>query len=284
MSTPNSNATVAQLQDQLATLRARRRRVRQCRQKQEDHIHRTEQHLNQLNLQQEEALMDYRSAVYQQRRAASLLQLAQQWNALSDCFQISHRGSFGTINGLRLGAEAPALQEETTTSPTNRRPFLGDHQPPPSIIRVPWLEINAALGHVALLLSTLESRPHAGITLRHAVLPMGSYSKVGIRRGGSVAWYQLYSDDSFQFFGKRNFNIALQCMVECVVDAVEAVQKRDRTIAVPHLIEKQRDFMSVGGMSIVYGGDAVEWTRAMKYLLTDIKHLLTYRALNLWET
>jgi len=94
---------------------------------------------------------------------------------------------------------------------------------------------------------------------------MGSCSKIGIRRGESVSLYNLYSDDSFQFFGKRNFNKALNCMVECVADAAEAIQQRDRTIAVPHAIDKKRDVITVGGIPVAYGTDGVEWTRAMKY-------------------
>jgi beclin 1 len=280
------------LQHHLASLRSQRRQAREMHQQQEDLYASLQDKLNLCNLEQEQALLDFRSAVYQNRRASSLLKVAQQWSVISDCFQISHRGPFGTINGLRLGAEAPNedlsdLSDDCAAAPTaaTRRPFalMEPRVAPSPSIRVPWIEINAALGHVALLLATLESRPHVGITLRHTIVPMGSYSKVGIRRGDSVSLYNLYSDDSFQFFGKRNFNTALQCLVECVVDAAEAIQKCDRTIAVPHVIDKQRDAITVGGLSIAYGAEGIEWTRAMKYVLTDIKHLMTYRALSLWD-
>ena len=264
-----------------------RKEVAALRNRQEEKYACLLRQLNQADLEQKDALISFRSSVYQKKRAGSLLSLSQQWNVISDCFHISHRGPFGTINGLRLGSEAAAVDLAVDDSVhQSRRPFsiIEGKAGQAATVRIPWIEINAALGHLALLLSTLESRTNAGISLRHVIVPLGSYSKIGIRgRSDSVSLYNLYSDDSFQFFGKRNFNTALQCMAECVVDAAEAIQKHDRTIAIPHVIENQRDCTTVGGISIAYGNDGVEWTRAMKYLLTDVKHLLTYKALGLWD-
>ena len=119
---------------------------------------------------------------------------------------------------------------------------------PSQPIKIPWLEINSALGHVALLLSCLASKNQSLPTSRHTnlyfpyeVYPMGSNSKIGLLRlielstsstsryfpsiGSSakttspnssnvttelVSLHNLsYSDDSFSLFGKRNFNAAL---------------------------------------------------------------------------
>ena len=317
MENPSKNADTLRAENQvlrakLQQLQRRRQQVRVVQQRQEQLEMCLHERLNQKRLEQEQALAEFCSATLHQRRLTRLLELSQQWNVLSDVFAISHRGPFGTINGLRLGSEATSMvsldnnpglnqQQQQHHAPlveNLRRPFggggsgsnssdtattTGTVTPHPTIIRVPWMEINAALGHVALLLSTLATRPNAGIVLRHSILPMGSTSKIGIRRGESISLYNLYSDDSFLFFGKRNFNIALQCLLECVLDAVEAVQSRDRTVAVPHTIEKQRDGLTIGGLSVTYGTNGVEWTRAMKYMLTDLKHLLTFRGIILWD-
>jgi beclin 1 len=61
---------------------------------------------------------------------ASQLYTLTKSNSLQDSFQISHEGSFGTINGLRLG----------------RLPNQN----------VSWVEINAAMGQTALLLDTVS--------------------------------------------------------------------------------------------------------------------------------
>ena len=229
----------------------------------------------------------------------------QKWMCLNDCFYIGTQGSFGTINGLRLGAEAvvenldsmkllPTLSDGDISTRSNfksqsRGQNFGESSAPIPLVvsvKVPWSEINSALGQLALLLSIIGTTPNCDIRYRHEILCVGSTSKMGIRRNGSssVAYYNLFSDDSFQFFGRRNFNTALQCLLQCVSDAAERIREKDPTITLPHPIEKgaTRAELIVGGLSVAYVTDGVEWTRAMKYLLTDVKHLLLFRPLGLW--
>jgi beclin len=223
------------------------------------------------------------------------LDMLMQFNALNECFYISHSGSFGTINCLRLGLESisleqpvePANASPAPTAPESRRyfsftaPLPASNATSPSLIRVPWTEINAALGQVALLLLTMEKFTLSGIHYRHQIVHQGSTTKIGIRRAGgtAVSLYNLYHDDSFQLFGRRNFNIAIECLCECVWDAAEAVQKRDHTITLPYALERVKGELLIGKLpaSIAFGQDGTEWTRAMKYLLTDIKHIMTFR-------
>jgi beclin 1 len=262
---------------------------------------------------QQQALLEFQSAAMRRKNAHAMLELSQQWNVTNDCFHIWHKGPFGTINGHRLGAEAPALDlSDTGRVPANTPPPAHEAPrryifssapvadtakagtgsngsgatPAAASVRVPWTEINSALGQVALLLSTLEKKPHSGVKFRHEIVHLGSTSRIGIRRSDTVAptLYNLYSDDSFQFFGKRNFNLALQYLLECVADAAESIQKGDRTITMPHAIEKSpRGELTIGGLPVSYGVDGVEWTRSMKYMLTNIKQLLIYRSFGLWD-
>jgi Apg6 BARA domain len=175
-------------------------------------------------------------------------------------------------------------------------------------IRVPWTEINSALGQIVLLLRVLEQTPHANIKFpNHALVPQGSTSKIGIRQphtaltgsllsrrhGNSsdgvvvppvVALYHLYSDDSFQLFGKRNFNLALRALTECLASAGAAIQARDKTIVMPFVIHVTHDNptapCTIGGLPVQYGGtDAmITWTRVMKYLLTNVKWCVAFAA------
>lgn len=82
--------------------------------------------------------------------------------------------------------------------------------------------------------------------------------------------------------------MALQGLVECILDICTVVERLDRTITLPYPIQTTDSSgatttTSVGGCSVLYETNkAVEWTRAMKYLLTDLKHLLTYKGWSVW--
>ena len=253
------------------------------------------QRYNEATHSRADALADYRSAVCQQKLTAHRLEIAQKWNVTNDCFYIWYQGPFGIINGLRLGSEVPeipfARTKETETSANNAAKgkqggildsliFTGESSLAPSgaaTMSVPWAEVNSALGLVALLLSTLQHKPNSGFHFKNEIVAMGSTSKIGVRRGDSITYYDLFTDDNFHFFGKRNFNIALTGLVRCVAEAEETVQERDRTIALPHSINASaRGEMTIGGLPIAYGPDGEQWTRAMKYLLTDIKWLVAF--------
>ncbi len=330
-------SSIDDLLRELEKIQRRRRQVKELRlQLYSEKKQALQEQLNHATLMQEQALLDYRSALYLNQKNRNLWQLAGQWSSWTDCFQISHRGAYGTINGLRLGAEALALQspsaEEMEVSEelaTNNAPNTGK-TPAPRLpfsfllpdtnnnnnnndnnvasnasstarptIKVPWVEINAALGHVALLLVTMQERLQsidAEFVFRHVIKPQGSTSQIGIRRNSNQvsSWYPLYSDDNsfpFVIMGKRNFQLALQYLVECVVDAAHAIEKYDRTIVLPYPMEQQQHQWTVGGSSVQYNfnsgeqhhhNDAMEWTRTMKYLLTNLKQLMTFRAFHLY--
>jgi beclin 1 len=288
------------LRSRLENVRKRRQRIKILMDREmSDQLSQWEQRYNEVSHEQSEALADYRSAARQENLTANRLDVAQKWNVINDCFYIWHRGPFGTINGLRLASEVPALptdpsKSETTSEATAAAAtanggkqggilgyslgFSGESNlttPTETTISVPWAEVNSALGLVALLLSTLQHKPNSSFHFKNEIVAMGSTSKIGVRRGESITYYDLYTDDNFHFFGKRNFNIALTGLVRCVAEAEETVQERDRTIALPHAIDASaRGEMTIGGLPIAYGPDGEQWTRAMKYLLTDIKWLL----------
>mmetsp|Transcript_5246 Transcript_5246/g.7580 ORF Transcript_5246/g.7580 Transcript_5246/m.7580 type:complete len:336 (+) Transcript_5246:90-1097(+) len=265
---------------------------------------------------QQLAFDEYQALAVKMNHNRRWLNLAQKWNVTNDCFHIWHRGPCGTINGLRLAIEVtplPLIEEGDTNlknqvgvinnseqQQSNLSSFIGNlgktasseigqslHQNgngPVSGVslenqRIPWIEINSALGLVVLLLSTLERKPHSGIKFKNKLIPQGSTSKIGIRKGDIVTFYNLFSDDSFQIFGKRSFNIALNGLLRCLADASEAIEKTDRTLALPHRIEcASGGLFLIGGLSISFGTDAKQWTKAMKYVLTNTKWLVAFIA------
>lgn len=287
------------LRNRLESIRKKRQRIKALQGRDmSDQLSQWEQRYNEASYSQSEALADYQSAVCQQKLTANRLEIAQKWNVTNDCFYIWYQGPFGIINGLRLGSEVPELpfvrtnEAETVDSSASNTAkgkqggildslgLTGESPLAPSeaaTISVPWAEVNSAFGLVALLLSTLQHKPNSGFHFKNEIVAMGSTSKIGVRRGDSITYYDLFTDDNFHFFGKRNFNIALTGLVRCVAEAEETVQERDRTIALPHSIEASaRGEMTIGGLPIAYGPDGEQWTRAMKYLLTDIKWLVAF--------
>ena len=154
--------------------------------------------------------------------------------------------------------------------------------------KVPWSETNAALGQVVLLLSVLQAKPNSGIVFKsHELIPMGACSKIGVRHtdGRATTEYGLfYSDESFSFFGKRTFNTALNGLLHCLKDVINVASRRDRTITLPHevIIPSGRGEITIGGLPIAFDGNNGEsWSKAMKYLLTDLKWLVAFTTKNI---
>lgn len=232
-------------------------------------------------LQQQCRLYPYEALLRQHQKLHGYLEVSTAWNVLNDSFFISHAGPFATINGLRVGHEASSLTHlgEADDSSGRRR----NTQSTTETEKVPWSEINAALGQVALLLSILSERQLANIRYRHTIHPLGSTSRIA-KGGAANNTYALYSDDSFQLFmGKRNFNIAMQCLMECILDAYECIHRLDPTIVLPYPIVFKNvnggeTLLTVGGLPVIYS-QTTEWTRACKYWMTNLKHLLRFRAL-----
>jgi beclin 1 len=212
-------------------------------------------------------LVENRRAVLEDvARAEARLQALVQLNAANDCFYIWHAGPFATINGCRLGRL-------------------------PAYMTVEWADINAGLGQLVLLLDTLVRR--AGFRFRnHQLVPLGSFSKIiklppgGVRGGGQEAGLvpssprtsggnalNLYYDEAnLVFFPRRNLNTALVAFLQCVEEFGTFVERQDPTLRLPHRIQ---DGGKVGGLSIsLVQGEEEAWTRALKYLLTDLKWLL----------
>jgi len=166
-----------------------------------------------------------------------------------------------------LSQQTPSQKQNGTTNPIS-----------PENLRVPWVEINSALGLVALLLRIVENKPNSSIQFTNKLVPMGSTSRIGVKRTpDTYTFYNLYSDDSFNLFGKRSFNVALNALLKCVLEASQGVQRIDRTMALPHPITATStgEFL-IESLSINYSPDGEAFTKACKYMLTDIKWIVAY--------
>mmetsp|Transcript_28115 Transcript_28115/g.49557 ORF Transcript_28115/g.49557 Transcript_28115/m.49557 type:complete len:438 (+) Transcript_28115:155-1468(+) len=174
-------------------------------------------------------------------------------NVYDDAFHISTKGHFGSINGFKLG-RLPAQS-------------------------VGWDEINAALGQVVLLLHCISKQ--INYDLKSVVLhPMGSYSKIADSRNPSVL-NELYNYSSSEFFlrqgsssssaGKR-FNTALSLLLRAVKELGDFASSRDPSFELKKSIKGDE----IEGKSIQAVAAEVDWTKALKYMLIDVKWLLAW--------
>lgn len=299
------------LRERLEQLRKRRTVMQRYREQVEKQSDETLERLNQLRQERQSIVEQYQSVLCARKRLTIYLQHALRWNVTNDCFFIWHNGPFATINSMRLGSEAPPLpfenakeaspfsssqpaamtgnKQNTDSQPPPRRYFLwsGSGQvanqdtmapkPPTEVPKVPWMEVNAALGYVALLFRVLQE--HTGFQTTHELHPMASSSKIAIRpKHGQPSMYNLHFEAGYTLFPARNirnFNIALQGLLQCIAEA--SLQQKDKTIAIPHTIIRENNEWKIGGLAITYDNlHSLEWTRVCKYLLTDLKWLVAY--------
>ena len=230
---------------------ARLRRLRAVQGAEHDARHRA---LNVLELRahelREETLREAQLAAHCERELRRLLLVSVR----SESFHIAHDGSFGTINGLRLGRLADAGI-------------------------VDWAETNGALGQVALLAHTL-SRAHRIEFTHHLLLPMGSTSRIVPKSDARTA-YELYGSSSLSLthvFSGRRFDKGLAMLLACVRELLGHAEANPR-VGVPARPPHPIDRDAVDGLPVRYQLNQEErWTRALKCLLVDLKWLLAWDA------
>lgn len=254
--------TNAELKDKLRIIQEQRREIYA---RKEVISARTEQLKLQIELartKQQDLFEDLKTADASIANHQKCLERAYSWNVLaSDAYYIDQEiaadgtTTIATINGLRLAAPVFAKS---------------------------WKEINSALGYVALLASQLERMvPDDGV-LRYKVHAAGSNSKIGLIRGSAVQANLFFAEENFHFFSKRNFNNGLGQLLAHVKDLASILMQLDPTIVLPY--EMDQDARTVAGVSIVWVDEStssMNFTRSMKYLLTNLKHLVSYGGIGL---
>jgi len=176
------------------------------------------------------------------------LERMKRTNVYDDAFHISYDGHFGTINGFRLG-RLPSQDVE-------------------------WPEINAALGQVVLLLQTIARQANFKFT-KFTLLPMGSFSKMS-KKDDPATVYELYGSKDLsigKLFWYRRFDQALVWLLHCIREFSDHISSVDKTFKQKYLLKNDM----IGDVSIKtqFNTDP-KWTKALKYMLTNLKFLLLW--------
>ncbi|CAE7431680.1 Atg6 [Symbiodinium natans] len=177
------------------------------------------------------------------RYASAELTRLRKTNVLNEMFHISQDGPFGTINGFRMG----------------RLP----EQP------VPWEEVNAAWGQACLLLDALVKKAKLPTAQsQYRLVPRGSHSTIKV--GGKD--FELYGCDGglSSFWAASQFGSAMHAFL-CFMQEVVSFLQRSAPLQLPFKIERDK----VGGCSVKGSQfDQERWTKALKFLLMDLKYLI----------
>ncbi|KAI5070267.1 hypothetical protein GOP47_0014610 [Adiantum capillus-veneris] len=177
--------------------------------------------------------------------AEAQLDMLKRANVLNDAFHIDHDGEFGTINNFRLG----------------RLPN----------VPVEWEEINAAWGQACLLLFTMAQYCRLNFTYR--IIPMGSYPRIA----DSKYTYELFGP--VNLFWSTRYDKAMTLFLACIKEFADFANAKDRTANIPadkcfqlpYKIENDK----VEGLTITQSFNRHEkWTKALKYMLCDLKWAL----------
>eukprot|EP00033_Pygsuia_biforma_P002530 GCRY01002801.1.p1 GENE.GCRY01002801.1~~GCRY01002801.1.p1 ORF type:complete len:385 (-),score=113.53 GCRY01002801.1:28-1182(-) len=207
----------------------------------------------QLNTLEESYWADYQATVHRdlafceerdslQRKldiSSAQLERLRATNVLNEVFNIAYDGPFGTINGLRLG--------RTSSIPVDNA------------------EINAAWGHVLLLLKTLANKKSFNFT-GFKLVPNGSASYIIKYNHTTEEKLELVhrEEGSWLSLGQRSsYKPAQLAILECIRQLGQKLRKAVR-------FQIKGDVI---GDRTITSNSLDEWTLALKYMLIDLKEM-----------
>lgn len=202
------------------------------------------------NLDDEILSAENKLAYYKQR-----IDKLSKTNVLNATFHIWHTGNFATINGFRLGR----LPKEP----------------------VSWDEINAAWGQCVLLLHCLAKK--INLKFKHyKLVPYGNNSFIESLDNKSRE-LPLYASGGFMFIWTAKFDQAMIAYLDCLQQFKEQVERDESNFRLPYKMEKGKIIDSINGYSFsirMQTNSEEQWTKALKFMLTNLKWSLAYVASN----
>lgn len=189
---------------------------------------------------------DQHSVDNQLRYAQAQLDKLKKTNVFNATFHIWHSGHFGTINNFRLG----------------RLPS----------VPVDWPEINAAWGQTVLLLHSLAKKMDLTFE-RYRLVPYGNHSYLESLDDKSKE-LPLYFSGGFKFLWDTKFDQAMVGFLDCLQQFKEKVEDGDSSFHLPYKMDKGRieDTRTGNTYSIkIQFNSEEQWTKALKFMLTNLK-------------
>lgn len=195
---------------------------------------------------------EYRSLDAQIRHTQASLDKLKKTNVFNVTFHIWHSDHFGTINGFRLG-RLPSVPVE-------------------------WAEVNAAWGQTVLLLHSLCKKINLTLT-KYQLVPYGNFSYVKVLAEDRDL--PLHGSGGFRLLWDNKFDAGMAAFLDCLQQFKEEVVRDDSGFCLPYEMDKGRIKDSATGsyysVKIQFNSEE-QWTKAMKYMLTNLKWGLVWVA------
>jgi beclin 1 len=178
-------------------------------------------------------------------------------NVLNAAFHIWHSGPFGTINFFRLG-RLPGTPVE-------------------------WEEINAGLGQANLLLYCLAHKMKFEFK-RYRLVPNGSYSYIEVientqdnKAGDELNMYRI-KGYKYYFDWDKKFEKGMSAYLDCLSQLEHKISTVDAEFSLPYKINQHKlEDKNGSSYSIKFQLNSFEeWTKALKYMLTNLKWTLAW--------
>ncbi|XP_078385874.1 beclin-1 isoform X2 [Cetorhinus maximus] len=163
--------------------------------------------------------------------------------------EAQHSGQFGTINNFRLG-RLPSVPVE-------------------------WNEINAAWGQTVLLLHSLANKMELRFQ-RYRLVPYGNHSYLESLTDRAKE-LPLYCSGGLRFFWDNKFDHAMVAFLDCVQQFKEEVERGDTGFCLPYRMDVEKGKIEdTGGSGGSYSiktqfNSEEQWTKALKFMLTNLK-------------
>eukprot|EP01121_Diplochlamys_sp_Union-15-3_P009552 TRINITY_DN2603_c0_g1_i2.p1 TRINITY_DN2603_c0_g1~~TRINITY_DN2603_c0_g1_i2.p1 ORF type:complete len:136 (-),score=16.86 TRINITY_DN2603_c0_g1_i2:34-441(-) len=129
----------------------------------------------------------------------------------------------------------------------------------------------------ALLVKTIATR--LGVAFKeYDIIPLGSQTKIIKKKDSSI--YELFGERDLsiiKFFWYRRFDTAMTAFLKCVKEIQDFILERDPKFTPPYKIDAKDPKIEELSTKLQFNHDQV-WTRALKYMLTNVKWILVWLA------
>lgn len=201
----------------------------------------------------------YESLENQQKNAKFHLDRLGSVNVLNAAFHIWHSGPFGTINYFRLGS-------------------MPDDE-------VEWDEINAGLGQANLLLYCLAKKIKLEFE-RFRLVPYGSFSYIKVIENHPNypnfkvgEEYNMHEVKVKKYAWKpyKKFEQSMIAFLDCIKQLEERIKIKDKQFCLPYKINGDKLEDKNSSYSVKLNSNPSEhWTKALKFMLTNLKWSLAW--------